>query len=150
MGGTSGAVLGISGRSRPEPQWRHLRRPEHSRRNQRAGCALKKAWRPRQKGSRGRSDIPDHVGSPVVMRMPAGLSMSLPPLISPNAPRRTIELEVLIGEVRLDARLADPDQAVNLAQQIERVSRGVGDQGLSEISELPLGYGPLRESRMTS
>ena len=55
--------------------------------------------------------------------------MSFPPLMSPKVPRRYVELEVPVGEVGLDARLAEAGHPVNLPQQVERVSAGLKGAG---------------------
>src|SRR6266487_6990925 len=59
----------------------------------------------------------------------------VPAVDVPEGAPADVELEVLVGEVGLDARLAEAGHPVNLPQQVERVSGGVRGSGYGPGSE---------------
>src|SRR5439155_7409646 len=62
----------------------------------------------------------------------------VPAVDVPERPPAAVELEVPVGEVGLDARLAEAGHPVNLPQQVERVPGSVGDQGIGQVLKLAL------------
>src|SRR5205823_11674038 len=56
----------------------------------------------------------------------------------PEGTSADVELEVPVGEVGLDARLAEAAHPVNLSQQVERVPGRVREQGIGQVLKLAL------------